>query len=114
MTTYTISDVSNKIATSQGLVDLTNEEKQTLVNKWNEYESKSAERKLKEIREIRLGKLKETDFYALGDVTISDAMKTYRQNLRDIPANHVNETAYDLLLARDSDGNLTNNVWSKP
>ena len=78
---------------------------------WN---SKSAERKLAEIRSIRNQKLQETDFYALGDVTMSDAMKTYRQNMRDIPANHTDEAAYDLLLARDSDGNLTHSVWSKP
>ena len=30
--------------------------------------------------------LKETDHYALSDVTMSDAMKTYRQALRDVPA----------------------------
>jgi hypothetical protein len=85
MTTYTISDVSNKIATSQGLVDLTNEEKQTLVNKWNEYESKSAERKLAEIKRIRLKKLKETDWMAMSDLTMSDAWKAKRQSWRDIP-----------------------------
>ena len=78
---------------------------------WN---SKSAERKLAEIKRIRLQKLQETDFYALGDVTMSDAMKTWRQSLRDIPANHTDEAAYDLLLARDENGNLTHSVWSKP
>ena len=78
---------------------------------WN---SKSAERKLAEIKRIRLQKLQETDFYALGDVTMSDAMKTWRQSLRDIPANHTDEAAYDLLLARDASGNLTHSVWSKP
>ena len=30
--------------------------------------------------------LEETDFYALSDVTMSDAMTTYRQDLRDLPA----------------------------
>ena len=30
--------------------------------------------------------LAETDFYALSDVTMSNYMKTYRQNLRDLPA----------------------------
>ena len=29
--------------------------------------------------------LAETDFYDLSDVTLSDDMKTYRQNLRDFP-----------------------------
>ena len=71
-------------------------------------------RKLEQIKEIRLEKLKETDFYALGDVTMSDEMKTWRQTLRDITANHTDEAAYDLLLARDASGNLTHSVWSKP
>ena len=30
--------------------------------------------------------LAETDFYALSDVTLSDDMKTYRKDLRDLPA----------------------------
>ena len=29
--------------------------------------------------------LKETDHFALSDVTMADAMKTYRQALRDVP-----------------------------
>ena len=29
--------------------------------------------------------LAETDFYALSDVTMSDDMRTYRQELRDLP-----------------------------
>ena len=78
------------------------------------YADKSAERKLNTIKMIRLTKLQETDFYALGDVTMTDEMKTWRQSLRDIPANHTDEAAYDALLARDADGNLTNSVWSKP
>ena len=30
--------------------------------------------------------LAETDYYALSDVTMSDDMKTYRKDLRDLPA----------------------------
>ena len=41
---------------------------------------------MKELRKQRDEKLAETDFYALGDVTMSDNMKTYRQALRDLPA----------------------------
>ena len=37
-------------------------------------------------REKRNALLAETDFYALSDVTMPDAMKTYRQALRDLPA----------------------------
>jgi hypothetical protein len=36
-------------------------------------------------REKRNALLAETDFYALSDVTMPDAMKTYRQALRDLP-----------------------------
>ena len=39
-----------------------------------------------ETREQRTKLLAETDFYALSDVTMSDAMKAYRQALRDVPA----------------------------
>jgi len=42
---------------------------------------------LKVLRKKRNLLLKETDFYALSDVTMSDEMKTYRQALRDLPAN---------------------------
>ena len=38
-----------------------------------------------ELRRERNRLLAETDFYALSDVTMSDDMKTYRQNLRDLP-----------------------------
>ena len=37
------------------------------------------------LRQGRNRRLAETDFYALSDVTMSDDMKTYRQNLRDLP-----------------------------
>ena len=40
----------------------------------------------KQVREERDRLLAETDYLALSDVTMSDAWKTYRQNLRDIPA----------------------------
>ena len=73
-----------------------------------------AARKLAEIRKIRNRKLSETDYLGASDQTMSDAMKTRRQEWRDIPANHTDEAAYDLLLARDASGNLTHNVWSKP
>ena len=38
------------------------------------------------LRSKRDNLLAETDFYALSDVTMSDDMKTYRQNLRDLPS----------------------------
>ena len=37
------------------------------------------------LRSRRNQLLAETDFYALSDVTMSEDMKTYRQELRDLP-----------------------------
>lgn len=79
-----------------------------------EWNNNRPTRKLNEIKRIRNQKLQETDFYALQDVSMSNEMKTWRQSLRDIPANYTDEAAYDLLLARDENGNLTHSVWSKP
>jgi len=41
---------------------------------------------LKQLRIERNAKLAETDFHAMSDVTLADNMKTYRQQLRDLPA----------------------------
>jgi len=43
-------------------------------------------RDLLELRNRRNTLLAETDFYALSDVTMSDEMKKYRQDLRDLPS----------------------------
>ena len=44
------------------------------------------DRAIANLRFRRKDLLAETDFYALGDVTMSEAMTTYRQNLRDLPS----------------------------
>ena len=43
------------------------------------------DRAIGRLREDRTRKLSATDWYALQDVTMSDAMTTYRQALRDLP-----------------------------
>ena len=115
---WKIEEVSqNKIVSEnnvQKIIPLTDEEKQALLEKWNAWEAQSSNRKLAEIKEIRLEKLKETDFYALSDVTMSSEMSTYRQKMRDLPQDFTTESEYDTLLARDENGNLTHTVWSKP
>ena len=42
------------------------------------------DRAMANLRQKRDGLLKETDYYALSDVTMSDDMKKYRQDLREI------------------------------
>lgn len=111
---YTWEDVGND---ANGKV-YSQSEKEAIANEWNvnakALNDNIPNEKLKEIKEIRLEKLKETDFYALSDVTLSTEMTTYRQALRDIPQDYTTEDEYDLLLARDEQGNLTHSVWSKP
>ena len=101
-------------ATVNGNVQFTAEEEA----QWDTLQSNAITnrplRKLAEIKEIRLQKLKETDYFSNSDVTMPNNIKTWRQSLRDIPANHVDEEAYDLLLVRNVDGNLTHSIWSKP
>jgi len=96
------------------LVDLTTAEQLEYDNMQLDWQNKSSERKLIQIKEIRLQKLIETDYLANSDVTMPDNIKTWRQSLRDIPQDFSTEEQYDLLLARDEQGNLTHSIWSKP
>ena len=97
-----------------GLRDATAEETIQIDAREKEWADNSESRKLAEIKAIREPKLKETDYFALSDTTLSVAMSDYRQSLRDIPQNNITEEQYDLLLARDENGQLTNEIWSKP
>ena len=60
---------------------------------------------LKELRLQRNAKLAETDFHALSHVTMADNMKTYRQELRDLPASSDGKNA------TLKDGVLENVKW---
>jgi hypothetical protein len=97
-----------------GLRDMTADEQAQYDKDVADWNSKSADRKLSKIRLYRNRRLEQTDYLALSDVTMSDAMKTWRQTLRDLPQNNTTEAKYDELLAKDSNGNLTNSVWTKP
>jgi len=101
-------------ATTKTFRDYTAEEQADYDARMKIYNDNIVPKKLEAVKKLRLEKLIETDYLANSDVTMPDNVKTWRQTLRDLPANHTNEAAYDALLARDSDGNLTNSVWSKP
>jgi len=83
-------------------------------SEWDSHNTTEAitAKKLGWIKDIRLEKLQETDWWVLRG-SITDAQKEYRQKLRDIPADY-DSSKYDELLAADSDGNLTHTVWKKP
>ena len=94
-------------------VDLSTAEQLEYDNAVTDFESKSNERKLAQIREIRNQKLNETDYLATSDNVMSDEMKAFRKSMRDVPQNF-DEEQYSELLAKDEQGNLTHTVWSKP
>ena len=50
------------------------------------WEAGAFDRAIARLREDRNRKLSATDFYALSDVTMSEDMTTYRQELRDLPS----------------------------
>ena len=53
------------------------------------------DRSIARLREDRTRRLSATDWYALQDVTMSDAMTAYRQDLRDLPAGLSTEAEVD-------------------
>ena len=48
---------------------------------------------LEELRAERNRRLAETDYLALSDATLSEDMRSYRQQLRDLPANSASDPA---------------------
>lgn len=89
---------------------LTAEEEAEIVEKNSD--ANRIARKLEDIKDMRLARLQATDWMANSDVTMSNAWQTKRQAWRDIPQNNTTEEQYDSLLARDENGNLTNEIWS--
>ena len=61
---------------------------------------------MKELRRQRDAKLAETDWTALGDVTMTDNMKTYRKALRYLPASNDGKNA-----SLSASGSLENVKW---
>ena len=69
----------NKVQFTQAEEDARNEEERI----WSEG---AFDRDIASLRQQRNNLLAATDFYALQDVTMSEDMTTYRQQLRDLPS----------------------------
>jgi len=67
-------------------VQFTAEEETARDNEETAWANAAPARALDNLRQKRNRLLAETDYLALSDATLSDDMKTYRQNLRDLPA----------------------------
>ena len=68
------------------VVQFTAEEETARDNEEAAWANAAPARALADLRARRNRLLAETDFYGNSDVTMSDDMKTYRQNVRDLPA----------------------------
>ena len=66
-------------------VQLTAEEEAARDAEEAAWEAGAKDRAMANLRAKRNNLLKETDHYGLSDVTMTDAMTTYRQELRDLP-----------------------------
>ena len=66
-------------------VQLTAEEEAARDAEEAAWEAGAKDRAMANLRIKRNNLLKETAYYALSDVTMTDAMTTYRQELRDLP-----------------------------
>ena len=73
-------------ATPDGEVPFTAEEEAAQDALEAEWAAGENDRLAADARAERNAKLAETDWTASSDVTMSDAMRTYRQALRDVPA----------------------------
>ena len=73
-------------------IEMTNEEHAARVAEEEAFDDTKPARKFVKLRMERIRRLKETDFYANSDVTMSDEMKAYRKALRDFPATFNNTT----------------------
>tara|TARA_B100000963_G_C22496184_1_gene611557 strand:+ start:688 stop:957 length:270 start_codon:yes stop_codon:yes gene_type:complete len=67
------------------LVDMTSEEQTEIENMQKAFDPTVEQ--WRDLRSLRNSLLSSTDHFALADNTLSDDMKTYRQSLRDLPAN---------------------------
>ena len=67
-------------------VQFTAEEETAADNAETTWNNAAPARALSRLREKRDILLKETDIFALADLTMTDDMKTYRQALRDLPS----------------------------
>ena len=77
-------------------------------------EANSVPVRLEKARFYRDVLLKESDWMASSDYTMSDDWKAKRQSWRDAPQNFNTTEKLDELLATDEQGQLTHSVWSKP
>ena len=76
-------------------IQLTAEEETARDNEETAWDAGEDDRALASMREDRNRRLAETDWYGVSDLTMSDDMTTYRQDLRDFPAGKTTKAHVD-------------------
>jgi len=89
-------------------IELTSDELAELTTRETEWSNGALDRALKKLREERDILLKETDYFALSDVTMSSDMATYRQALRDITSGLDTVAKVNTKLETNEDGSWKN------
>ena len=79
------------------LVQFTNAEETALTAKKKEGTDGAAARAWEALRKERDNKIAKSDWRANSDVTMSDAWKTYRQELRDLPSKYNDTTVQETI-----------------
>jgi len=74
------------------VVTLSDEEQAERVAAKKEYDAALPARMFGQLREKRNSLLAETDYYALSDTTLTDEMKKYREDLRQLPSQYNDTT----------------------
>ena len=101
-------------------IPLTSEEETQRDIEEQEFIDNAVQRKLNFVRELRNERLAQTDWYSNSDVTMPDNIKTWRQNLRNLPQDYDTEVKLDELLKKETDKTktnyrkLTHTIWEKP
>ena len=76
------------------VIELSDVEEEVIIALKTAWDAAANDRALAELRLERNARLAETDFYALSDVTMTDAMSAYRTSLRNLPANTSNAVTF--------------------
>ena len=98
-----------------GVVRDATAEEQTIIDaREQSWIDNTIKRKLNYVRKHRQKFLDGSDWW-VSSGQITDAQKTWRQSLRDIPTNYTTETELDSLLEiKDDKVTLKHSIWSKP
>jgi len=101
MATYNLNGVSKTMTTQEE-------------NDYNSLQSNlELEALQKELRALRDAELRKTDVWVFKG-TITDAQKTYRENLRTAPQDFTTVNEIKTVLDLDENNNLTHSIWSRP